>query len=134
MSQTCKAAFIRYTHISYRGTKLEIKDYTEGGISIVAVSGELDSTSSSQLTKRLDTLLDGGNRNIIIDLGGVEYLASAGLAALIQCLKHVRNANGNLCLVSLQPQVQGVFGLTRLDRVFDFYSDVAEAMRHLAHT
>ena len=48
----------------------------------VRASGEVDSTSAVQLHAELDAQLDGGVRELVVDLDGVTFLDSAGLCAL----------------------------------------------------
>ena len=54
---------------------------------------------------------------------------NAGLSALVRLFKRVRGHGGRLGLAALQPPVRHVFELTRLERSFDVYPDVAEALR-----
>jgi anti-sigma B factor antagonist len=53
---------------------------------------------------------------------------SPGLAALVRGFEDVRRRAGTLGLVHLQPPVQSILTLMRLDRVFESYPEVAEAV------
>jgi anti-sigma B factor antagonist len=109
---------------------IDVKD--EHSVTIIAVSGELDASSSARLTETLDPLVSAGRRRLVIDLSGVSFIDSAGLSVLVQCFKHARSAAGSLRLAGLQPAVRRVFELTRLDRVFDLHSNTAEAVQRFA--
>jgi anti-anti-sigma regulatory factor len=50
----------------------------------------------------------------------------------VRLFKQVRGHGGRLGLAALQPPVRHVFELTRLERSFDLYPDVAEALRRAA--
>ena len=99
------------------------------GIMVIAVSGELDASSSGQLTVTIEPLVSQGRPWLVIDLQGVNFIDSAGLSVLVRCFKHARGAAGTIRLAGLQPSVRRVFELTRLDRVFDLYKDTAEAVQ-----
>ena len=96
---------------------MDISVRDDSDIKIIVVSGELDAETGPELTDVLDPLVSEGNLKFVIDLEGVSFIGSAGLATLVRCFKHVRSASGNVYLAGLQPPVQRVFELTRLDRV-----------------
>ena len=110
--------------------KINLRD--EAGVSIVAVSGEPDASSAADLEKAIDRLLAEGRRSVLVSLGEVGFIDSAGLAALVKALKRVRKASGKLFLAGLQPAVRRVFELTRLDKAFEIAADEAEAKRQFA--
>lgn len=66
--------------------------------------------------------------NIVVDLSGVTFLDSTALATLVQGMKHCRQMGGNLHLAGLQPAVKLIIELTRLDKAFGIYPDVATAV------
>lgn len=107
--------------------KIDVSD--EGKVTMVRLSGDLDATTGPQLTEELDRLWSDGRRQFVLDLEGVPFIDSAGLSALVRLFKRVRSQAGRLGLASLQPPVRRVFELTRLERSFDVYPDVAEALR-----
>lgn len=69
-----------------------------------------------------------GAANIVVDLSGVTFLDSTALATLVQGMKHCRQQSGNLHLAGLQPSVKLIIELTRLDKAFGIYPDVATAV------
>jgi anti-sigma B factor antagonist len=93
------------------------------------VSGEMDAGNSTQLGEELDHLLAEGTRKLVIDLGRVGFMNSAGLTMLVHYYKLARSNGGDISLAALQPPVRQVFQLTRLDRVFDLQPDVARAVQ-----
>jgi anti-sigma B factor antagonist len=101
----------------------------DSGITIIKVVGELDETCSSGFTQLFDRLIDEGRRTFVINLEGVNFIDSSGLATLVRCFKQVRNAAGNICLAALQPPVHRVLELTRLDRAFEIRPDIPQAVR-----
>jgi anti-sigma B factor antagonist len=61
---------------------VSIRVQNSGPTVLVTATGEIDSTSSPVLRQRLDAVLDGGVRELCVDLRGVTFLDSAGLCVL----------------------------------------------------
>jgi anti-sigma B factor antagonist len=106
--------------------EIEVRD--EEKVTLVRLSGDLDATGGPPLTAELDRLWSDGRRQFVLDLEGVPFIDSGGLSALVRLFKRVRSQGGGLGLASLQLPVRRVFELTRLDRAFDVYPNVAEAL------
>jgi anti-sigma B factor antagonist len=102
----------------------------EHGVAVVRIVGELDDMHSKELGQLFDRLLAEGRRQFVIDLKGVEFIDSSGLAMLVRCFQHARRSAASLSLADLKPPVLRTFELTRLDRAFDIRADVAEAIRY----
>jgi anti-anti-sigma factor len=84
----------------------------------VRLSGVLDIESTEQFKSETQRLADGGARHFVFELGGLDYVDSAGLSALVALHRTVSPQGGSVCLKNLQPAVRGIVELTRLNRVF----------------
>lgn len=69
-----------------------------------------------------------GLKRVVVDLGEVDLMDSAGLGALMAVLKRVSEDGGNMCIARLQKKPRMVFELTRAYKVFDVYDGVEEAV------
>jgi anti-anti-sigma factor len=70
-----------------------------------------------------------GIRRLVIDLSGVASLDSSCLGPLVQKMREIKDQGGRLVLVGVHaPALQEIFALTRFDKVFPIYKDVAEAL------
>jgi len=85
---------------------------------VVSIDGSVDIYSSPELRGELKVALDGKAKRLVIDLGGVSFVDSSGLATLIEALQKVQAYSGTLLLCNLSPKVLGVFQLANLDRIF----------------
>ena len=65
------------------------KAATHSSISIIRVGGYIDTTTSSELERALDSLLKSGVYYVIIDLGNVDYISSAGWGIFISEIKGI---------------------------------------------
>lgn len=95
---------------------------------VLSLAGRLDATSAPAFKARLQQLIQDGHIQLIINLGGISFIDSSGLAALVSALKRTREVRGALKLVGLNEQARTVFRTTLLDRVFEFQPDVASAL------
>src|SRR4051812_36427894 len=100
---------------------------TVRGFTVLEVAGEIDVYTAPQLRERLIAVVEGGARQVIVDLGRVEFLDSTGLGVLVGALKRLRVVGGELRLVCAQERLLKIFRITGLDRVFDLYDSVETA-------
>src|SRR5215475_4941292 len=107
--------------------ELSLSTRTVAGYLVLEVAGEIDVYTAPQLRERLISLVDGGARQVVVDLGRVEFLDSTGLGVLVGALKRLRGAGGELFLVCGQERLLKIFRITGLDRVFTLYPTVAAA-------
>lgn len=97
-------------------------------ISIIKVGGYIDTTTSSELERALDSLLKQGRFYIIVDLGNVDYISSAGWGIFISEIKSIRENGGDLKLVRMVPDVYEIFELLEFHHILDVYDTVDEAV------
>lgn len=108
---------------------MNLKIETNNGKIVVFVKEErLDANNSDGLKSELNRLFDTGNQNLIVDLKEVRFIDSSGLGVLVSGFKNASTRQGSLKLSSLQTQVKSMFELTRLQRVFEIYTTVDEAL------
>ncbi len=98
-------------------------------IAIIAPVGRLDALTAPALHDRCWELQRSGTNRIVIDLGAVDFMDSAGLAALVRALRATRSAEGDVKLASpTSSSVWRILTLTRFDRVFDIAPTADEAV------
>jgi len=100
---------------------------------IVALRGVLDVADAVSVAAAL-TAVAARQRDIIIDLAGLEFIDSSGVAALVRGRRQARYAGGELLLAAPQQQVLRVLTLTRLLEVFPVHASVAEAVGSAGHS
>src|SRR5690625_2932976 len=99
-----------------------------GTVVIYMKEKRLDAHNSGELKERMLQLGENGKTHLIVDLEEVRFIDSSGLGALLSGHKSATLRNGSFKLCNLQPQVQSMFELTRLHRVFDIYPSVQGAL------
>jgi anti-sigma B factor antagonist len=93
---------------------------------VVVLGGELDVAYAASVAAQLSAIA-ACEREIIVDLTGLEFIDSSGVAALAQVRKHARLAGGDLLLAAPQQQVLRILTITRLIDVFSVHACVGEA-------
>jgi anti-sigma B factor antagonist len=101
---------------------------TEGGHTVLAMSGEVDVYTAPALRAQLADLLNLGRRQLVIDLTEVEFLDSTWLGILIAGLKKSREQGGRLSLVCSRASLLKLFAVTGLDQVFVIHRTVPDAV------
>ncbi|WP_058866421.1 STAS domain-containing protein [Chloracidobacterium thermophilum] len=105
------------------------------GICVLEVVGRLaPSTAQEELTTRVDDLIASGHANFLIDLRGVSYISSTGVGSLIECYHHAERAGGKLKLLNPSQAVRQILTVSRLDSVFDIWTDEEAAIRSFGIT
>ena len=108
---------------------LTLNVYSETpGFTVIAVSGEIDVYTAPKLREKLITLVEDGSYQLIVDMEGVEFLDSTGLGVLVRGLKRVRAHDGWIDLVCTQGRILRIFKITGLNKVFNIYDSVPEAI------
>jgi len=98
------------------------------GVAIVRPVGRLDLLSAAEFKQCLAETVSGGHHRLVVDLQGIPFIDSSGLAALIGGLKAARVAGGDLRLARPGEQARVIMELTSLDRVLRLYDAVEEAL------
>ncbi len=83
----------------------------------------------SALREKVKELLDGGNRNLLINLADVSYIDSTGVGALVGCYTTIRNQGGQMKLSNLSQRIRDILLVTKLLTVFDIYDSETEGAK-----
>ena len=107
-----------------------MKIHTKGlgkGVLVVHLDGKLNMVYAPRLRDLINSHVDAGDTRISIDLTKVDFIDSSGLGALINALKVLRQAGGDLRIAAPTEQVKLVLGLTNLDRILKIYPEAETA-------
>ncbi len=100
---------------------------------VFSMRGNLDALSAPALKKEIDTLLAERRIHVVFDLGKLELIDSSGVGAIVSLFKRVRTLQGDVKIARLAGQPAEIFKLLRLDRAFDIFESVEEAVERF-HT
>lgn len=97
-------------------------------VSVISVKGYVDTTTSTDLEESLKRLLGKGRFDIVIDLGDVNYISSAGWGIFISEIKEIRENGGDLKLAAMIGDVYEVFELLEFQTILESFDTVEEAV------
>jgi anti-sigma B factor antagonist len=98
------------------------------GVSILSVSGYLDTTTAGELESALLGLIKEGMYRVVVDLSGVNYISSAGWGIFIGEIKEIRNRGGDLKLSGMIGDVREVYQLLEFHSILEAYDTTDEAI------
>ncbi len=99
---------------------MEIKKEKQGDVTIIAIDDHLDTATAPEFESRLLGIIAAGDKYILIDCAGLDYVNSAGLKVFLLAAKRLEPLEGILVLCSLSPSVLMVFemiGFTSIMKV-----------------
>lgn len=100
----------------------------KGTVSILDVSGRLTSFEVGGLRDAISRLLKEGRKNIVLNLGVLDYLDSSGIGELARSYVSVVKKGGEMKVVGLSAKVEEVLKITQLFRVFPEFPSEEEAL------
>jgi anti-sigma B factor antagonist len=97
-------------------------------VTLIEVRGRIDSMNANQLGEALSGRIDDGHAQIVLDLGGVEYMSSAGLREIVAALKKVKRVSGDVRIAQPSSRVREVLEMAGLDTILQIFPTQTEAV------
>ena len=111
---------------------MQIQDKKVGNILILKPSEKrIDASVATDFKGKIIDLINAGNKRIVLNLAGVDFIDSSGLGAIVSSLKAIGN-EGDLVICGISETVMTLFRLTRMNRVFQIFSTEDEALKALS--
>lgn len=102
-------------------------------IRIIKVTGRLDpGEGPDQLSETVQNFVAEDEIEFLIDLRGVTYISSTGVGSLIKCYRSVLKKKGHVKLLSPSQSVRNILSISKLDGVFEIFSDEKTALASFA--
>lgn len=108
---------------------MEIAERSSGDVKILDLHGKLTIGDGDELLKdKINSLVQQGHTKIVLNLGDVPYVDSAGLGQMVSSYRTVTRSGGSLRLLNLTARIREVLTITKLLTVFDTYESESEAL------
>lgn len=107
---------------------MQVSTRTQGDVTIVAIAGSLDSTTSPAAQQALDAIVKAGAKKLAVDFSTLDYVSSAGLRVLLGTAKQVKAAGGALRMFGLNQSVREVFEISGFASILPVFPGEAEAL------
>jgi anti-sigma B factor antagonist len=109
---------------------MKIDERAVGDVTVLDMQGKLLIGEGDELLReRINNLVESGKTKIVLNLGEVPYMDSAGLGEVVRCYTTVSRKNGKLKLVNLTKRLEDLLSITKLLTVFETYEDETEAVK-----
>jgi anti-sigma B factor antagonist len=99
---------------------------------VIELGGEVDLYTAPEFKERMVELIEGGKKQIVVDLSKATFIDSTTLGVLVGGVKRLRPSGGSLALVCTDQNISKIFEITGLDRVFPIHGSREEALRSVA--
>jgi anti-sigma B factor antagonist len=109
---------------------MHIEERMSGDVMIISITGDITLNKGGDviLKDKVQSLLQQGRKKLVVDLGGVSYVDSAGLGQLVQVYATTRNHGGSLKLLNITKRLKDLLVVSKLLTVFDSYDTEQEAV------
>lgn len=109
---------------------MQIEERQTGDVVILDATGKLTLGDGDQLLKdKMHSLVHRGHTHVVLNLGGVSYVDSAGIGEIVASFTTITRAGGRLVLLNLTKRIQDLLTITKLLTVFETYASEDEALR-----
>lgn len=110
------------------GIRLETGIREIDGMKVLDVAGEIDVYTAPQFKDAVNSIIDDGQKHLIIDMGAITYMDSSGFGALLSATRRLRPQGGTINLVKCNTSIDRILRITRLNTVFAVYDSLDDAI------
>ena len=107
---------------------LDIAESVREDVVILTLKGRLTLGESNLIREKVAALAAAGKHNVVVDLGGVDYIDSTGLGILVICFTSLKKQGGALKLVNPNKRNVELLLLTKLHTVFEVFNEDQDAV------
>jgi anti-anti-sigma factor len=106
---------------------MDVAETRRGNSVVLRPAGRIDSNNAAAFGARLSEVIERGDASLLIDMEAVEYISSAGLAALLAAAKKAKARQGRVGLCALHERVRTVFEMSGFLALFPVWPSVDAA-------
>ena len=107
---------------------MEINTRQVKDVVVADLIGRLDSRTCGPASTELNRIVQAGDRKVLLNLAGIEYMSSAGLRAIHVAAKLLKSHGGALKICQAQPMVKEVLDVTGIGHLLDHHTTEADAL------
>ena len=99
---------------------------------VIELGGEVDLYTAPEFKERMVQVIEEGKKRVVVDLSKATFIDSTTLGVLVGGVKRLRPSGGSLALVCSDENIQKIFEITGLDRVFPIHESREAALAAVA--
>ena len=110
---------------------MELRTDRDGGVLVARIDGRVDSVNAREFQDAFHAMIDECDRAVVLDLGRLTHISSAGLRVILLVATALREQNGKLTVCSLSGAVREVFKISGFDKIIPIHGTESEAIAAL---
>lgn len=112
---------------------MQIDERAVGDVVVLDLKGRITLGDGDELLKdKVNSLINQGYKKIVLNLGDVPYVDSAGLGEIVRTYTTVSRQGGSLKLLNLTKRITDLLSITKLLTVFETFESESDAVRSFA--
>lgn len=111
--------------------RLETTMQEVSGVPVIKTSGEIDVYTAPEFKTAINSVIDNGHKDLIIDLTEIDYMDSGGFGTLLGAIKRIRTEGGGIALLNCSDAIVRMLMITRLDDLFPVYNNLDDAVNDI---
>src|SRR4051812_12260719 len=109
---------------------MQIEERAVGEVVVLDLKGKITLGEGDELLKdKINSLVNQGRRNIVLNFGDVPYIDSSGFGELVRVYTTVSRQGGKLVLLNLTKRIVDLLSITKLLTVFEIFDSESDAVR-----
>jgi anti-anti-sigma factor len=115
------------------GVVMEFSTVEKNGVIVASIEGQVRISTQNVFLDQMNHIFENfGSRSVILDMGKVSYMNSAGIGIIVDTFKKFRDSGGRMILCGLIPDILRLFEVTKLNRFIEIYANADEALHKLS--
>src|SRR5882672_2447697 len=112
---------------------MQIEERSAGDVTVLELKGKMTLGEGDELLKdKINSLVQQGRHKVVLNLGEVPYIDSAGLGEIVRTYTTISRQGGSMKLLNLTKRITDLLSITKLLTVFETYDNEADAVRSFA--
>lgn len=103
-------------------------DEKSSGLVVIALAGRMDASNAGEFTEAFDGVLEKRPTHLVVDLGDLQYISSAGLRSVLTLIKTAKASNVALKFCAMQPMVADMFRISGFSAMLSIYNTLDAAL------
>ena len=110
---------------------MQITTTNEAGASVIRVEGSMDAISVAEFDAEWKKVIEEGSTRVVVEMGGLEYISSAGLRGILMLAKTTKMKGVALAFAGMRNMVSDMFKLSGFLTILSVHPDVPSALAAL---
>src|SRR5215469_5906144 len=109
---------------------MKVTERQVNGVTILDLNGRITLGDETALFRNaIRDVISDGRKNLLLNLSGVPYIDSSGIAELVSAIAAVRREGGDVKLLNLTRKVRDTVEILKLGAIFELFDDEAAAVK-----